>query len=267
MTSVRPTRQRTDLIRRSTPLPHVALLTIDSPPRNAFGVEESRQMGAALDWAESDPEIRCVVITGTGSSFTAGANLREQLALGPDDLENYVDSTDGMTYLVQRIEDSSLPVIAAVNGFALGGGLELALACDIRVASTEARFVCSAVNVGLILSWHRLPRLIGLGPAKEMLLSGQMYDATKAEHWGLVTAVHPPEVLMERTLELAAQVASRAPLSVAATKNAADQAFEISESEAAARQRELFLTMARTQDHEEAIRAFLEKRPAHYQGR
>lgn len=222
-------------------------------------------MAAALDMAESNPDTRCLVITGVGRSFTAGANLREQLLLGPDDLEQYVDSRDGVTYLIQRIEDSPLPVIAAVNGYALGGGLELALASDVRIASTEARFVCSAVNVGLILSWHRLPRLIGLGRAKEMLLSGQMYDAAQAEKWGLVTAVHAPEVLLDRALELAAQIASRAPLSVAATKNAADRAFEISETEAGVMQRELFLTMARTSDHEEALNAFVEKRSPRYE--
>lgn len=245
----------------------VAALRIDSPPRNAFGREECLAFITAFDKLTGDPDIRCLVVTGTGKSFTAGANLRQQEELTSDNHEKYVDSDDGMGSIMARIEASRVPVIAAINGYALGGGLEFALCCDIRLASTDARFVCAGVNVGLILSWFRLPRVIGMGRAKEMLLSGAMYDAAQAERWGLVSGLHEPDQLMPAALELAERIASRAPLSVERTKQCANQAFDLSTPEAMALQREQFLEMVATRDHAEALRAFIEKRPAVYERR
>lgn len=260
-------QERSGLVRADRPSERIGVITIDSPPRNAFGREECRQFIELFETLESDLDVRCIVITGTGTSFTAGANLRQQEELSPDDFERYVDSGEGLGSIMLRVESSRVPVIAAINGFALGGGLEFALCCDIRVASTDARFVCAGVNVGLILSWFRLPRIVGLGRAKEMLLSGAMYDARKAERWGLVSDLHEPEELMPAALALAEQVASRAPLSVELTKACANQAFDLSTKEALALQRAKFLEMVATQDHSEALRAFIEKRPAVYERR
>ena len=267
MTASDAARDEAQLIRVDRPSERVGVIRIDSPPRNAFGREECLQFIKAFEELEQDGDTRCLVVTGTGRSFTAGANLRQQEELTPDEFEKYVDSDEGLGSIMARIESSRVPVIAAINGYALGGGLEFALCCDIRLASTDARFVCAGVNVGLILSWFRLPRVVGLGRAKEMLLSGAMYDADKAERWGLVSGLYDPDELMPAALALAEQIATRAPLSVEATKECANQAFDLSTDEAMTLQRTKFLEMVATRDHAEALRAFIEKRPAEYERR
>lgn len=260
-------RTQNQLIQAHRPTEHIGVITIDSPPRNAFGREECLAFIKEFEELERDLNIRCIVITGTGKSFMSGANLREQEELTPDDFEAYVDSDEGLGSILLRIESCRVPVIAAINGFTLGGGLEFALCCDVRIASTDARFVCAGVNVGLILSWFRLPKIIGLGPAKEMLLSGAMYDAERAERWGLVTSLHAPDKLMPAALSLAEQIATRAPLSVEATKASANRAFDLTAQEAMDEHRAKFLEMVATSDHAEALRAFIEKRPADYERR
>ena len=255
------------LVVATRPNDHVGVLRIDSPPRNAFGRAECLAFIAAFEEFERDLDIRCLVVTGTGRSFLSGANLRHQEELTPADFERYVDSNEGLGSIMTRIEGARFPVIAAINGYAVGGGLEVALSCDVRLASADARFVCAGVNVGLILSWWRLPRIIGLGRAKEMLLSGAMYGAEQAERWGLVTGLHEQAELMPAALALAEQIATRAPLSVEATKECANSAFDLSTAEATSLQREKFLEMINTRDHYEALRAFIEKRPASFERR
>ncbi|PRZ33549.1 enoyl-CoA hydratase [Antricoccus suffuscus] len=258
----------TTAIRLERPRAGVAMIVIDSPPRNQLGKEENRAFLRVLDEVEADTDLRCVVLTGTDKSWCSGANLKEQEQVTSlDDLSAYVDAPTSLGAIMTRIEQSRVPVIAAINGFTLGGGLELALCCDIRIASTNARFVCAGVNVGLILSWWRLPRVIGMGRAKEMLLSGKMYDAAKADHFGLVSSLHEPDALVPAALDLAEQIASRAPLSVENTKACATSAFDLTAKEAATLQREKFLEMAQTRDHAEALRSFIEKRPAIYERR
>lgn len=255
------------LVRLDRPGEHVAVVTIDSPPMNAFGPAESEAMHGVLDELDSDDEVRCVIVTGTGSAFTAGANLHRQGQLRPEELEDHLDDDRGFGAAMARIEQARYPVIGAINGYSMGGGFEFALCCDIRLASTAARFACSAVNVGLVLSWYRLPRVVGMGRAKEMLLSGATYDAETAERWGLVTAVHEPDDLLPAALTLAGRIASRSPLSVEATKQCATRTFDLDAGAAMALQREKFLSLAVTRDHAEAIRSFTEKRPASYERR
>lgn len=267
MSTANDARELSGLVHVERPSGRIGVIRIDSPPRNAFGRAECLEFIKVFEELEQDRAVRCIVITGTGKSFTAGANLRQQEELVPDDFEKYVDSNEGLGSIMVRIESSRVPVIAAINGYTLGGGLELALCCDIRLASTDARFVCAGVNVGLILSWFRLPRIVGLGRAKEMLLSGAMYDAERAERWGLVSGLYAPDELMPAALALAEQIASRAPLSVEATKAYANQAFDLPTKEAMKAQRTKFLEMAATRDHAEALRAFIEKRPAEYERR
>lgn len=252
------------LVIASRPTEHVGMLRIDSPPRNAFGRAECKAFLAAFEAFQQDLNVRCLIVTGTGNSFLSGANLHHQKRLDPEDFENYADSDEGLGSIMRRIEAARFPVIAAINGYAIGGGLEVALCCDVRLASTDARFVCAGVNVGLILSWFRLPRIVGLGRAKEMLLSGAMYDARQADRWGLVTGLHEPEELMSAALTLAKQIATRAPLSVEATKQCANRAFDLPTEEAIAVQREQFLRLIGTRDHDEALQAFIEKRPASF---
>ena len=162
--------------------------------------------------------------------------------------------------MLERIETYRLPVIAAINGWCLGGGLELASVCDIRIASSEAKFVCSGVNVGLMASAYRLPRLIGVARAKHMLLTGSPHDATTAERFGLVTAVHAPEALMAAALALAERIASRAPLSVEATKRTAAMAPDLTPEDAAKVNAKELSVLGKSADHKEALAAFIAKR-------
>ncbi|CAN1542089.1 CaiD Enoyl-CoA hydratase/carnithine racemase [Caulobacteraceae bacterium] len=237
----------------SRPSPHLALIELDLPPTNALGDAMRRLMGAGLEAIEADPDVRCIVLTGRGRLFCAGNDLRELANRTPDDLSPISD----FNALMARIEALRIPVIAAVNGGALGGGLDLALACDIRLASEAATFTASGVNVGLMASVGRLPKLIGVGPAKAMLLTGAPVDAATALRFGLVTAVYPAAALLDEALTLAGLIASRAPLAVEAAKR-----FAGMEAAEQAREMDSALTaLADSEDHREAVASFLEKRP------
>ncbi|MCW5760983.1 MAG: enoyl-CoA hydratase/isomerase family protein, partial [Phenylobacterium sp.] len=150
--------------------------------------------------------------------------------------------------------------ICAVNGYALGGGFELALCCDIRLASTEAKFVCAGVNVGLMASTYRLPRLIGESRAKSMLLTGLPHDAEMAERYGLVTGVHAPGALKGAAVTLAERIATRAPLSVEATKRTSHRALDLSPEESGRIWGEELRVLRRSNDHKAALDAFRERR-------
>jgi enoyl-CoA hydratase/carnithine racemase len=227
---------------------------LDNPPMNAMSREMLALARSDLLEIEADDTVRAVVLTGRGRAFCSGADLKAaREGAGGEDL-------GGFGEVVQLLADLRVPVIAAINGPCIGGGLELALCCDLRIASTEARFVCAGVNMGLMASTYRLPRLIGVARAKAMLLTGLPHDAATAEAWGLVTAVHPAAELEAAALALAGRIASRAPLSVEASKRIADRAFDMAPDEAqAALAREVTL-LRRSQDHREAVAAFLEKR-------
>ncbi|TQN38033.1 enoyl-CoA hydratase [Blastococcus colisei] len=256
------------LVRVDRPSPGVAVLTVDSPPRNAFTRDVGAAFFAAFDPLDADLDVRCVVITGAGTAFLAGGDLKLQQSLKTRaDDEAYVAHPHSLSAAMLKVEQSRVPVIAAVNGDVAGGGLEFALACDIRLAAPGARFVAAGVNVGLILSWYRLPRTIGLGRAKQMLLTGAPCDADTAERWGLVTGVHEPEELLPAATALAERIASRAPLSVENTKACANRAFGLDDAEITALQREKFLEMLRTHDHHEALDAFFDRRPPVFERR
>lgn len=232
--------------------PHVRRLAIDNPPMNALGAAMRARLAAALDEAEADTEVRALILTGSGRAFCSGEDLKDRGAEGED--------TAGFAALLERVEQCRPAVIAAVNGWCVGGGFELAACCDIRIASTDARFVCAGVNVGLMASAVRLPRLIGLSRAKAMLLTGEPHDAATAERYGLVTAVHAPEALAAAAETLAARIASRAPLSVEATKRVAHAALALSPAEVAQMQQTALAALTRSDDHKEAVAAFREKR-------
>src|SRR5262245_1445646 len=208
----------------------VAFLRIDNPPANALGHAARVAFNARLDALETDDAIRAIVLTGTGRSFCSGDDLKEQQAARSSGKTEHLGE---FGRLLDRIESYRSPVIAAINGWCMGGGLELALCCDIRIASADATFTCAGVNVGLMASAYRLPRLIGVARAKQMLLTGSPHDATTAEKFGLVTAVHSPDALMAEATKLAARIASRAPLSVEASKRAAAAAPDLTPAEAA----------------------------------
>ena len=256
------------LVRVDRPSPGVAVLTVDSPPRNAFSRAVGSAFFAAFEPLDADLDVRCVVVTGAGTAFLAGGDLKLQQSLKTrQDNEAYVAHPESLTAAMLRMESSRVPVIAAINGDVAGGGLEFALGCDVRLAAPDARFVAAGVNVGLILSWYRLPRVVGLGRAKQMLLTGLPCDAETAERWGLVTAVHETDELLPAAVALAERIASRAPLSVENTKACANRAFGLDDDELAGLQREKFLEMLATRDHHEALDAFFDRRPPVFERR
>jgi enoyl-CoA hydratase len=235
---------------------HVARFTIDNPPRNALGTSIRERFLGELDALEADHAVRCVIITGTGSAFCSGDDLREAATRGTGALE----SLRQFGKLLARVEAFRCPVIAQVNGHAVGGGLELALCCDIRIASPAASFIAAGVNVGLMASVFRLPRLIGVARAKRMLLTGLPIDAVTAHEWGLVTDLIEASMLADDTLRLAQRIASRAPLSVEAAKRQSDKAFDHAAEEAQAAARAELDVLAKSADHKEGLAAFAERR-------
>ena len=239
---------------------HVALLAIDNPPRNTLGTAMRAQLREALTRLAADLSVRAVVVTGSGKAFCSGDDLRDEFAAvagGGEPGANLLD----FARLLDQVEAFRAPVIAAVNGWCVGGGVELALCCDLRLASTDAKFVCAGVNVGLTASAYRLPRLIGVANAKHMLFTGQPYDAETVARFGLVSEVHAPHDVVQAALRLAERIASRAPLSVEATKRLATRAPDLTPQEALTAQAEELATLITTTDHLTAVQAFLEKRP------
>lgn len=242
----------------SKPAAHVALLQIDNPPMNALGRQARAALLGRLGDIDADKGIRAVILTGHGTrAFCSGDDLKEQAEAQKAKSSAHLGE---FGQVLERIETFRLPVIAAVNGWCLGGGLELASVCDIRIASADAKFVCSGVNVGLMASAYRLPRLIGLARAKHMLLTGSPVDAATADKFGLVTAVHAGDALMAEAIVLAERIASRAPLSVEATKRTASLASDMSPEEAAMLNAKELAVLSRSADHKAALAAFAEKR-------
>jgi enoyl-CoA hydratase len=237
-----------------------ALLEINNPPANALGRATRRELLAHLDRLETDNNLRALLLTGTGRAFCGGDDLKEQEAAQKDGSAARIAQLGEFAKVLTRIETFRVPVIAAINGFCIGGGLELALCCDIRIASTEASFTCAAVNIGLIASAWRLPRLIGEGAAKHMLLTGSPFDAAAAERFGLVTAVHAPGELMAAATGLAERIASRAPLSVEATMRVASRAIDLNPQDGGRMMSEEVSRLVTSADHAEALAAFREKR-------
>jgi enoyl-CoA hydratase len=248
----------------SYPAAHVAMIVLDHPPMNTLDRASRLAMAEALATLDADLDVRCLVITGTGRAFTTGADLREEQEMGVQGLGAFGSE---FSQVIRGVEHHRVPVIAAINGYCMGGGFELALGCDVRIASVTAEFAASGVNVGLIASFWRLPRIIGLGPAKEMLLTGATYRADQAEKWGLVTTVHQPDQLLPAAVALAERISSRAPLSVEAVKAFTERSLELTREEASRLQGDKFAELYRSEDRVEAIAAFIEKRPATFHRR
>lgn len=242
----------------SRPADGVVLIEIDNPPANALGATMRAGMTAMLDGLESDLSVRAVVLTGRGKTFCTGDDLREAAARGAVSPQAVAD----FNAMLDRLERFRAPIVAAVNGHCVGGGLEVALACDIRLASTDASFTAAGVNVGLMASAWRLPRIIGVAKAKAMLLTGLPVDAEGALDNGLVTSVHTPEELLDAATRLAVRIASRAPLSVEATKRIAGRALDMDPAPADAAVMAEIEALSASEDHAAAVAAFSEPRRA-----
>jgi enoyl-CoA hydratase len=238
-----------------TPVDGVTVIEIDAPPANALGHDIRSSMIEALELIDEDYTTRAVVLTGTGKSFCAGDDLKEARQRG----EAGSKSLGQFGKMLNKLEALRVPVIGAINGHAIGGGLELSLCCDIRIASTKAWFLGAGVNVGLMASVYRLPRLIGIGPAKAMLLTGTRVNAEEALRFGLVTAIHEPDALMAEALKLATRIATRAPLSVEASKRMIGQAFDLDPAESDRASGQELKVLSRSEDHQAALVAFSKK--------
>ena len=242
----------------------VAIITLNRPPANAIDALMLEELGRAVDSIEADRDIRVAIITGAGPTmFSAGADVRAFAAGSPQEMEQFIHKGYD---LFERMAALPKPIIAAVNGFALGGGNELAMACDIRVAASKARFGQLEINLGLIPAWRgieRLIRLIGGSRAQELLLSGGMVDAEEAMALGLVSKVVPDDELTEHARGLARKLAEQAPLAMAEIKRLSAAMDGGGDREDARG----FLRMIQTQDGKEGIAAFLEKRRPSYSGK
>ncbi len=239
----------------------VFLLTINRPDAlNAMNATMLSEMAEAIARVEGDCEASVLVITGTGRAFIAGADIAHMKSLTPGEATAWSElgqKTVGMLAGMKK------PVIAAINGYALGGGTELALACDIRVASEKAVFGQPEVKLGMIAGFggtQRLPRLVGPGMAKEMLLTGDHYDATAALRMGLVNHVVPDHELLTYCLDMAKRIAARGPKAVQLSKEAVDRGLDLSLSRALELESELYGSVFCTDEPCEGCGAFLEKR-------
>lgn len=239
----------------STPRPDVTLIEIDAPPANALGHSLRVDLLKTLDAIENNFDMRAVILTGRGKSFCAGDNLHEAMERGEDALA----SLSQFGRLLDKIEHFRVPIIAAINGAAVGGGLELALCCDIRIGTRESKFIAAGVNVGLMASVFRLPRLIGIARAKSMLLTGLPVTGKAALDFGLITEMHEADRLMDEATKLAERIASRAPLSVEASKRQSSLAFDLTAEEAARAAAKELAVLSRSKDHRLGIEAFISR--------
>lgn len=246
----------------------VALLTINRPDKlNALNEATRRALGAALDFLRDDREIRVVVITGAGEkSFVAGADISEFAGRTAHEQRAVMLSKSGFG----AVDEFPKPIIAMVNGFCLGGGCELALMCDLRTASENARFGQPEINLGIIPGaggTQRLTRLVGEGRAMQMILTGEMIDAQEALRIGLVNAVYPASELRAKTLELAHKIAEKSPIALEMAKTSVKNAARLNLREGLMHEVDLFALCFASEDKEEGVRAFLEKRKPEFKGR
>lgn len=246
----------------------VAVVTISRPEAlnalNSIVIAELEQVVTEL---ERDRDIRAMILTGEGRSFVAGADIGEQYPLELDGGRRWGQRGSA---LMRRIEKLEFPTIAAVNGFALGGGCELALSCDLILASEKAKFGQPEVGLGITPGFsgtQRLPRRIGIAKAKELIFSGRMIKADEAKEIGLANAVYPPETLMDAAMEMARSFAKNAPIAVKYAKACIDRGMQMDIDGGIACENELFAMCFATADQKEGMGAFLEKRPATFENK
>jgi len=247
----------------------IGILTINRPKAlNALNTETLREIQAALREIENHPEWKALILTGAGEkAFVAGADIAEMRGMNSMEALNF----SKLGHLTLRmIQDLDRPVIAAVNGFALGGGTEIALACDFIYASENAKFGLPEATLGVFPGFggtQRLPRLIGKAKAKELIFTGKMVSAQEAWEMGLVNRVFPLSSLMEETKKVALQIASNGPVAVRLAKVVIDNGFNLELAEACSLESYAFSITFSTEDQKEGMSAFLEKRKPSYKGR
>jgi enoyl-CoA hydratase len=246
----------------------VATIVINRPDkRNALNAMVRREIVEALDALRDDAAVRVVVLTGAGDkAFVAGADVAEFAERSAIEQRTTMEGRR----VFDEIAAFPKPTIAMINGFALGGGCELALACDIRIAARSARLGQPEIKLGILPGGggtQRLPRLVGFGRAMRLILTGEMIDAEEAERIGLVDLLCEDAELQERTIEMARTIAAHSPVALRLAKTAVRSALETPLASGLQLERELFITAFSSDDRQEGVRAFLEKRTPEFRGR
>jgi enoyl-CoA hydratase len=253
-------------------LDNVGRITINRPDQlNAISRRTLEEMEHALKEFRNDQTIRVIILTGAGEkAFCAGADLKGGIFTPETDSVRGARLARMGQEFTEMIEKYEKPVIAAVNGLALGGGCEIALACDMIVASENAQFGQPEINIGLIPGWggtQRLPRLIGRNRAKELIFTGDRLTAKQAEQIGMVSRVVPPNRLQETALELARKMTSKSPVMLKLAKQAINRGIEMDLNSGLAEEVRAFRVCFTTQDFKEGLTAFLEKRQPKFEGK
>ena len=246
----------------------VRVIKINNPEAlNALNTAILKELDAAFTEVAEDNGILAVVLTGEGRAFVAGADISEMKSKNA--IEGEIFGKLGAS-VFRKIELLPKPVIAAVNGFALGGGCELAMSCDIRLASTKAKFGQPEVGLGITPGFsgtQRMPRLIGMGKAKELIYTADIIDVAEAYRIGLVNHVYEPEALMEEAMKMAEKIASKAPIAVKNSKEAINRGIQTDMDSVVAIEAYLFGLCFASEDQKEGMTAFFEKRKANFQNK
>ncbi|MFJ5766132.1 enoyl-CoA hydratase [Lysinibacillus sp. NPDC093210] len=248
---------------------NIGLITLFRPEAaNAMSVQLLNDLSATLDKINADPAVRVVLLTGAGEkAFCAGADLKERKGMSDQQVKQIVHLI-GAT--IAKVESLAQPVIAVLNGVAFGGGLELALACDLRIAATHIKVGLTETSLGIIPGaggTQRLPRLIGIGKAKELIYTARRIDAEEAKHLGIVEYVYEGHEVQERAQQLAREMAKNAPLSLIQAKNAINNGVEVDLATGLKIESLAYSALIPTEDRLEGLQAFQEKRAPQYSGK
>ncbi|NIZ60394.1 enoyl-CoA hydratase [Sedimentitalea sp. CY04] len=243
---------------------HVSLIKLNRPDAlNALNSVLLQELSKALEEADANDKVRCIVLTGSEKAFAAGADIKEMSEM------SFVDvfSTNLFAEINDRFDSVRKPVIAAVSGYALGGGCEIAMMCDFIIASETAKFGQPEINLGVIAGMggsQRLTRFVGKSKSMDMNLTGRFMGAEEAERAGLVSRVVPAKKLIDEAMGAAQKIAEKSSLSAAAVKEAVNRSYELPLSEGMLFERRVFHSMFATEDQKEGMAAFLEKREAQF---
>jgi enoyl-CoA hydratase len=247
---------------------NIAVLTFNRPDvLNAMNTETVMETFEAVCQLEKNPLTKVIIITGSGKAFVAGADISEMISKTPEDARIYSELGHK---LMNSIQNMSKPVIAAVNGYALGGGTEIALSCDIRLASDKAMFGLPETTIGVMPGWgatQRASRLIGTALAKELIFTGEIITAQRALEIGLVNRIASPESLMEAAMDMAGKICRNGQVAISQAKKTINEGVDKTFQEGCAIEIEAFAYCFSTEDQKEGMNAFIEKRKPDFKGR